>query len=60
MAKIICKKIGESGRGVVACVKRENLPSRAIFEKIGCQIVDTVQWLSMECTWTDETDFILK
>lgn len=58
IAKIIFKQIGESGYGVTACVKEKNASSRAMFEKIGCQIIDEVHWISMECAWTDDTDFI--
>lgn len=58
IAKIIFKQIGESGYGVTACVKEKNASSRAMFEKIGCQIIDEVHWISMECAWSDDTDFI--
>ncbi|XP_037044530.1 uncharacterized protein LOC119080340 [Bradysia coprophila] len=61
VAKIIFKKIGESGQGVIACVKEMNVASRAIFEKIGCQVIDRVHWISLaKCDWTDETDLELK
>lgn len=56
VVKSIFKQIAESGYGVTACVKERNLESRAIFERIGCQIIDEVHWIYMHCDWTEESD----
>lgn len=51
----IFKQIAESGIGVTACVNGINLASRAIFEKIGCQIIDEIHWIATTpCDWTEE------
>lgn len=55
IVKSIFKQIAETGYGVTACVKEANLSSRAIFEKIGCQIIGEVYWMEIDCM--DATDF---
>lgn len=55
--RIIFKQIGEhTGNGVTATVNRTNAASRAIFEKIGCQIIDEIHWIAIPCDWTEGAD----
>ncbi|XP_031629456.1 uncharacterized protein LOC116344820 isoform X2 [Contarinia nasturtii] len=58
IAKTIFKQTGEHG-GAIATVKRTNAASRAIFEKIGCQVIDEVHWIAIPCRWTEEDDMTL-
>ena len=56
VVKTIFKQIGEHGTGVTATVKRANAASRAIFEKIGCQVIDEIHWLATPCDWNAAKD----
>lgn len=58
IVKTIFKQIGQLGTGVTATVKEANLTSRAIFEKIGCQVIDEIHWIATPCVWTEKKDFI--
>lgn len=46
VVKSIFKQIAELGNDVFACVKQSNAASRAVFEKVGCEIVDEVNWIA--------------
>lgn len=54
VVRSLFKQIAELGCGVTACVNKNNLVSRAIFEKIGCQIIDEIQWIATPCDWSEE------
>lgn len=55
IVKSIFKQIGEHC-GAVATVKRTNMVSRAIFEKIGCQVIDEIHWIATPCEWREEAN----
>lgn len=54
VVKSIFKQTAELGNDCFACVKRSNGASRAVFEKLGCEIVDEVHWIATTCDWIDE------
>lgn len=56
VVKILFNQIAEQGTGAVATVKRANIASRSIFEKIGCQVIDEIHWIATPCDWTEKTD----
>lgn len=54
--KSIFKQIGDLGTGACVTVKEANFSSRAIFEKIGCQVIDEIHWIATPCAWKEEDD----
>lgn len=56
VVKTILKQIAEHGTGVTATVKRANAASRAIFEIIGCQVIDEIHWIAIPCDWNAAKD----
>lgn len=45
VARAITRRIADEGDDVMALVNRENLPSRATFEKLNFKLTDNCYWL---------------
>lgn len=56
VVKSIFKQAAELDYAATACVRIENSASRAIFDKIGCKVIDQVNWISSPIYWNEEND----
>lgn len=45
VSKVVMKEIAELKQDCAACVFEENKPSRALFERLGCEVIDNVYWI---------------
>lgn len=56
VSKYVSKKIAEMGQDTYAGVFEKNIPSRALFEKLGFKSIGEIHWITTKITWSPADD----
>lgn len=56
VVKAISKQVAELGHDITVGVFDVNTPSRALFEKLGFNVIGNVHWICTKITWDDVHD----